>query len=225
MAISRPSSWSGIIVPPRSRSIGGVCLIIDQESLRTDADDALSQAIAAGVRFFQYRSKKSTRKALFNSAVTLAATARRSGALFFVNDHIDVAVAAKAHGVHLGQDDLPVEAAKKLAGTELLIGISTHDLDQAMAAQKAGADYIGFGPVFPTTTKDAGRVQGLGELERICASVSIPVIAIGGINHDNAGDAIRAGASGIAVISAVLSAPDLSAAVEEMVRVVETARS
>jgi thiamine-phosphate pyrophosphorylase len=223
--ISRRSSWSGIIVLPRSRNIRGVCLIIDQESLHSGADEALFQALAAGVRFFQYRSKKSTRKSLFDRAVTLAATAHRAGALFFVNDHVDVAIAAGADGVHLGQEDLPIELAQKLAGTEFLIGISTHDLDQAKAAQKAGADYIGFGPVFPTTTKDAGRVQGLEELGRICASVSIPVIAIGGINNDNAGDTISAGAAGIAVVSSVLSAPDMNAAAENMVKIVEAVLS
>lgn len=207
------------------RSIRGVCLIIDQGSLRTGADEALVQALDAGVRFFQYRSKTSTRKALYNSAARLATMARKAGAIFFVNDHVDIALAAGAHGVHLGQDDLPIDAARKIAGTELLIGISTHDMDQAKDAQKAGADYIGFGPVFPTITKDAGRAKGLDELGRICASVSLPVIAIGGINHDNAGDAIRAGASGFAVISAVLSAPDISAAAAKMVKTVEAARS
>ncbi len=207
------------------RSIQGVCLILDQDSLRTDADEALVQALDAGVRFFQYRAKSSSRKALYSTAARLAAIARKAGALFIVNDHVDIALAAGAHGVHLGQDDLPVHAARKIAGAELLIGISTHDRDQAMAAQSAGADYIGFGPVFPSTTKDAGRAKGLDELGSICASLSLPVFAIGGINHDNAVDTIRAGASGIAVISAVLSAPDLPGAAARMVKIADAARS
>jgi thiamine-phosphate pyrophosphorylase len=130
-----------------------------------------------------------------------------------------------ADGVHLGQDDLPVGPARKVLGSEKLIGISTHSLDQALEAQAAGADYIGFGPLFGTATKDAGPAQGVERLRIVRGAVSIPVLAIGGISHRNVAEAMAAGADGVAVISAVLGAPDITAAVREMVRLIETAKN
>ncbi len=196
-------------------------MILDQELLRGAPEQALTAGLAAGVRFFQYRNKSGSRRVLYETAARLASAARNAGALFIVNDHPDIAAAAGADGVHLGQDDLPLEHARKLLGGEKLIGISTHSREEALAAQAAGADYIGFGPVFPTVTKDAGEVQGCSRLAEIRRSVSIPVVAIGGIKHDNVRDAIMAGADGAAVISAVLSAPDIKAAAEKMIALIQ----
>ncbi len=178
----------------------------------------MTQAISAGVRFFQYRDKVGTRRAIYDTALSLAQTAHRAGALFIVNDHTDIAAAVAADGVHLGQDDLPIAQARKLLGKDRIIGISTHSREQAEAAERSGADYIGFGPIYATSTKDAGAVQGIDNLKIIRQAVGIPVIAIGGINHANVGDVIRAGAGGAAVISAVLGADDVASAIEEMVR-------
>lgn len=150
----------------------------------------------------------------------LAEISAQAGALFIVNDHCDIAEAAGADGVHLGQDDLPIEEARKVVGRGKIIGISTHSRDQALAAEKAGADYIGFGPIFPTATKDAGSARQVEAIEIIRQTVSIPIIAIGGIHHGNVRDVIKAGADGVAVISAILSAPDLKQAAAEMVRLV-----
>lgn len=133
---------------------------------------------------------------------------RRSGAAFIVNDHPDIAMAVDADGVHLGQDDLPVEVARKLMGGSRIIGVSTHSVEQARAAQSAGADYIGFGPIFMTRTKDAGPRQGIEGLRQVRKAVTLPVIAIGGINSGNLDEVLRAGADGVAVISAILAAPD-----------------
>jgi thiamine-phosphate pyrophosphorylase len=140
-----------------------------------------------------------------------------------LNDHADIAAAVGADGVHLGQDDLPIAAARRILGTDALVGISTHSLEQARAAQAAGADYIGFGPVFQTSTKDAGEVQGLAKLSAVSLAVSIPVIAIGGITRDTIGDVMKAGARGAAVIGAVCSAGDIPQATAELIRAMGTA--
>jgi len=146
---------------------------------------------------------------------------RDTGAIFVVNDHADIAASVEADGVHLGQDDLPLRDARKVLGPGRIIGISTHSIEQARTAQAAGADYIGFGPVFSTSTKDAGPAQGIDVLRMICGAVAIPVIAIGGIRDRTVGDAAQAGAKGVAVVSAILSARDISAASRMMVNAIE----
>jgi thiamine-phosphate pyrophosphorylase len=185
----------------------------------------MMQALAAGVRLFQYRDKHGSRKSIWKTALLLAKIARRTGALLIVNDYADIALAVDADGVHLGQDDLPVEEARKIIGREKLIGISTHNTEQARDAEQSGADYIGFGPIYPTATKDAGAAQGLENLRTIRQTVSIPIIAIGGINESNAGDIVRAGADGVAVISAILTADDMKQKALDMVLIVSKARS
>jgi thiamine-phosphate pyrophosphorylase len=174
------------------------------------------------VTFFQYRNKNGTRREIYETALRLERAIRTSGALFILNDHADIAAAVGADGVHLGQDDLPIAVARRILGPEALIGISTHSLEQARAAQTAGADYIGFGPIYQTRTKDAGEVQGLENLAAVAAAVSIPVIAIGGITVDTIGDVMRAGASGAAVIGAVCAAKDIPLAAAQLIRAMRT---
>ena len=178
----------------------------------------MQQGLAAGVRFFQYRSKKASRRSIYDISVLLAPIARDAGALFIVNDHADIAAAANADGVNLGQDDLPLEYARSILSSGKIIGVSTHNIAQARAAEAAGADYIGFGPIFKTSTKDAGHTQGIGNLTVIKHSVAIPVIAIGGINQANMQFVAQIGAAGAAVISIVLSAPDITFAADQLVR-------
>ena len=147
---------------------------------------------------------------------------KRSGGVFIVNDHADIAKAVDADGVHLGQDDLPVEYGRKVLGEGKLIGISTHSVEQAREAEAAGADYIGFGPLFPTTTKDAGSYQGAEKLRLLRNAVTLPVLAIGGITPDNLAEVMQAGADGVAVISAVLSAPDPGAVARDLIMRINT---
>jgi thiamine-phosphate pyrophosphorylase len=147
---------------------------------------------------------------------------KRSGGVFIVNDHADIAKAVDADGVHLGQDDLPVEYGRKVLGEGKLIGISTHSVEQAREAEAAGADYIGFGPLFPTTTKDAGPHQGVENLRSLRNAVTLPVLAIGGITPDNLAEVMQAGADGVAVISAVLSAPDPGAVARDLIKRINT---
>lgn len=181
------------------------------------------QAFAAGVRFFQYRNKSGPRSLIWETAHLLAQTARQVEALFLVNDHADIAMAVDADGVHLGQDDLPIEVVRNIIGGDKIIGISTHSVEQAVNAERAGADYIGFGPMFSTTTKAAGAVQGIENLKIIRQTITIPIIAIGGINHTNAAEVISSGVDGVAVISAILSAYDLQQAASEMIRILAKA--
>lgn len=180
----------------------------------------MREALEAGVRFFQYRSKKSNRRDIYEISLQLAAAATQAGALFIVNDHVDIALAVDADGVHLGQDDLPLQEARSIIGAKKLIGISTHSREQALAAEKAGADYIGYGPVFRSSTKDAGALQGTGGVRSIRQTVSIPVVAIGGINAGNVRSVVEAGADSVALISAVLSAPNLRQAAGDLVRLI-----
>ncbi len=175
-------------------------------------------AIAGGVRLIQYRNKTSPRKTIYETALRIAWMAKQAGVLFLVNDHTDIAAAVDADGVHLGQEDLPLEHARSVLGREKIIGLSTHSPEQAAAAQAAGADYIGFGPLFRTATKDAGPAQGVHGLASLRSEISIPILAIGGINHENVKRVIRAGADGVAVISAILSSRDRKDATREMIR-------
>jgi thiamine-phosphate pyrophosphorylase len=184
----------------------------------------MAEALSAGVRFLQYRCKNGARGLIFETALRLSRMAREAQALFIVNDHADIAAAAGADGVHLGQDDLPIEHARKLLGAKKIIGISTHGTEQAKTAEAAGADYIGFGPVFATATKDAGRVRGIDALALVKRSVGVPVFAIGGIDCTNVKDVILAGADGVAAISAILGAPDIREAAERMMEIITEAR-
>jgi thiamine-phosphate diphosphorylase len=208
--------WRGTVIRPHE--LKGLCLILDQDQLRVSPEQAMSRTCLAGVRFFQYRNKKGSRKSVFETSGQLAKIAREAGATFIVNDHVDIALAVDADGVHLGQDDLPIEQARKVLGPGKLIGISTHSPEQARDAERRGADYIGFGPIFSTSTKDAGTAQGLTNLRVIRQTVTIPIIAIGGIKNDTVKDVIRAGADGVAIISAILSADDIVAAASEIIK-------
>ncbi len=181
----------------------------------------MSRSCIAGVRFFQYRNKTGSKKSVYETSLRLAKIAHEINATFIVNDHADIALAVGADGVHLGQDDLPIEQARNLIGTKKLIGISTHSVKQALEAEHQGADYIGFGPIFHTTTKDAGTIQGIAGLAVIRKSVTIPIIAIGGINQETVADVISVGADCVAIIGAILTAEDLTEAATAMMKIID----
>jgi thiamine-phosphate pyrophosphorylase len=181
----------------------------------------MSRSRIAGVRLFQYRNKNGSRKAVYETSIRLAKIARDTDATFIVNDYADIAVAVDADGVHLGQDDFPIEQARRLLGPAKLIGISTHSLGQAVEAEHQGADYIGFGPIFASTTKGAGTIQGIVGLTTIRKSVTIPIIAIGGIKQETVADVIRGGADCVAIIGAILTAEDLADAATSILRIID----
>lgn len=151
-------------------------------------------------------------------AEALAARAREAGVLFIVNDRLDLALAAGADGVHLGQHDLPVRAARSVVGDRLLIGCSTNTVDEAQQAVSDGADYLGVGAIFPTSTKSDARPAGIARLREIRSAVDVPIVAIGGITASNASEALAAGAEMVAVITAIADAPDPVAATRDLAR-------
>jgi thiamine-phosphate pyrophosphorylase len=163
------------------------------------------RAVNAGVRVVQLRDKGMSKKDIYKEALSIREITAKHNALFIVNDYIDIALAVNADGVHLGQEDMPVKEARRTMGRKKIIGISTHSLRQAKEAQDGGADYIGFGPMFHTSTKDAGRPKGVKALSRIRQHIRIPIVAIGGITWENINDVLDAGADACAVASGVLS--------------------
>lgn len=176
--------------------------------------DVLRGAAALGVRLFQYRDKRATMKEAYEQALALRQAATEAGARLIVNDRCDLAMAVKADGVHLGQDDLPIGDARRVLQAKMIIGLSTHTAAQVREAAALKPDYIGFGPIFRTSTKaDHDPVVGLDGLRAARALTTLPIFAIGGITADSVGEILAAGADGVAVISAVLNAPDLGAAI------------
>jgi thiamine-phosphate pyrophosphorylase len=183
------------------------------------------RAIAGGADVIQLRDKVCGCPELNRIGRTLCEITRKTGTLFIVNDRLDVALACGADGVHLGQDDIRVGVARQIAPPGFIIGVSVGTVDEAVIAEQEGADYLALSPVFSTASKNnAGTGRGLGVLQEIRRNVSVPVIAIGGINRDNVRDVIAAGADGVAVISVVVGSPDITAAVRELRKLVTDSR-
>jgi thiamine-phosphate pyrophosphorylase len=173
--------------------------------------------LAGGARVLQLRLPAATPRELLDVARTVLPRARAHGALFLVNDRPDVARAAGADGVHLGQDDLPIAAARRVLGPDAVIGISTHDLHQARDAAAAGADYIGVGPIFETDTKiGALPARGLDLLRAVRSIVSLPIVAIGGITTTTAPSVRTAGADAVAMIAALVRTADPTATIRAL---------
>lgn len=178
-----------------------------------DEEAVVAAALAGGATVVQLRGKDLTGAELVRVGRMARALTAAAGALLIVNDRVDIALAVDADGAHVGQDDLPAREARRLLGPNRLLGVSARTVAQAFQAERDGADYIGFGPVFATATKrDAGAACGLEALRHSCAAVRVPVVAIGGMAAHTAGSAVAAGAVGVAVISAIVGAPDTAAA-------------
>jgi len=178
--------------------------------------------LEGGVKAIQLREKDIGGRELFALAEKIKALCERYHAGFFVNDRIDVALGVDADGVQLGSSSIPVAAARKLVGAGKLIGASTHSTNEAMAAERAGADFILFGPVYETPSKAVyGNPQGPGPLKEVVEKISIPVYAIGGIKAQNISEVKKTGIQGVALISAVLSAADPLAAAREILAVLK----
>ena len=193
-------------------------VITDQEVAGGLSHEEIArQAIAGGADVIQLRDKACGPRDLLRIGRSIRKITRRTGILFIVNDRLDVALACDADGVHLGQDDMGAGEARQIAPPRFIIGISVGTLDEAVRAEQEGADYIAVSPVFPTTSKsDAGPGHGLDLLKKIRQIITIPVVAIGGINPGNVHEVIEAGADGVAVISAVVGDPDIKAAARNL---------
>ena len=185
--------------------LGGLCFITDRKACKLSCEEMTLKVLRAGLKWVQYRDKEKSRREIYEEAIRLRKLTKDFNAVLIVNDYADIALAVDADGVHLGQDDLPIRETRKIMGSNKIIGISTHSLEQAKEAEKDGADYIGFGPVFHTVTKDVGSPKGTDMLQEIKRHVQIPVIAIGGINLENIKSVLDTGVDAVAVASAILS--------------------
>ena len=180
------------------------------------------QICAGGARLLQLRVKDRPTREFLTIAQEVRTICHRYGSLLIINDRADIALAVEADGVHVGQEDLPLAAARKVLGPGKLIGVSTHDPAQALAAARGGADYVGFGPLFGTSTKATGySARGLDQLREIRALVSLPIVAIGGITAERAPAVLAAGADAVAMISELVLANDITAKVRETLETVK----
>ncbi|WP_054635437.1 thiamine phosphate synthase [Thalassobacillus sp. C254] len=172
--------------------------------------EVMEEAVKGGSDIIQLRDKFSSKKEVFEKAKKLREMTARYGAAFIVNDHIDVALAAGADGIHLGQDDLPLSEARKIVGEDMIIGISTHAIEEAREAERNGADYIGVGPVFATKSKvDVIDPVTTSYVKQVADEITIPFVAIGGIKLHNVDQVIDAGADRICAISEIVGSTDI----------------
>lgn len=182
--------------------------------------DVVDEMLRAGIRFLQYREKTKNAKTMYEECRALREAARAAGAAFIVNDRVDLAMAVDADGVHIGQEDLPPEAARKLIGNRKILGLSTHNPKQIRLAELSGAvDYIGVGPVFETKTKtDVCAAVGLAYVRYAARHSRLPFVAIGGIKESNIREVAEAGAKTIAIVSDIVGAEDIAARISSLRR-------
>jgi thiamine-phosphate pyrophosphorylase len=180
--------------------------------LKSDAENA----VAAGAKIIQYRNKKADTRTLYNEALLIKKICSGSRSFFIINDRIDIALAVDAHGVHIGQEDMPYQEARRLLGKDKIIGVTVHNMEEALLAEAWGANYLGVSPIFTTATKlDAGKPCGVEGLIAIRQACRLPIVAIGGIDLSNVGIVIKAGADMVCVISAVITKPDVAAEIQK----------
>lgn len=183
--------------------------------------DCVREALEGGVTLVQYRAKTASSAEMYDEALQLKALCDSFKVPLIINDRLDIAMAVGAAGVHLGQDDLPCAAARRILGEDYIIGVSAHNPAEAKAALQSGADYLGCGAVFGTATKADVKKLGTDGLAAICKAKGLPVVGIGGVTADNYREVRAAGADGAAIVSGILAQPDISATVEAIAKVSE----
>ncbi len=201
-------------------SIRGLYVIIDPEACAgRDPVDVARKALAGGASMIQWRDKRREKGAQLSEAQALRDLCNEHNALYIVNDHVDLALGVAADGVHVGQGDLPVDVVRGLVPANFVVGASTNNVDEARAAEAAGASYIAVGSLFPTASKEPERTRAAtpDRLREVKDAVHVPVVGIGGIDSSNIADVVAAGADAVAVISAVCGAEDPKAATRELV--------
>lgn len=181
--------------------------------------DCVREALESGVTLVQYRAKTAASAEMYNEALQLKALCDSFNVPLIINDRLDIAMAVGAAGVHLGQDDLPCAAARRILGEDYIIGVSAHNPAEAKAALQSGADYLGCGAVFGTATKADVKKLGTEGLTAICREKGLPIVGIGGVTADNYREVRAAGADGAAIVSGILAQPDIRATVEAIARV------
>jgi len=196
----------------------------EEYSLGRSNMEVVKEMIAAGIKIVQYREKDKTMSAKFSECLKLRQITKEAGVAFIVNDHVDLALLVGADGVHVGQDDLPAEAVRRLVGPDMIIGLSTHSPEQAQAAMRVDVDYIGVGPLFPTSTKkDVCAPVGLEYLEYVVQNIPLPFVAIGGIKEHNILEVKKRGAACICLVTEIVGAEDIKAMVHSLRRQVSLA--
>lgn len=183
--------------------------------------DCVREALEGGVTLVQYRAKKASSAEMYNEALQLKALCDSFNVPLIINDRLDIAMAVGAAGVHLGQDDLPCAAARKILGEDYIIGVSAHNPAEAVEALERGADYLGCGAVFGTATKADVKKLGTEGLTAICREKGLPVVGIGGVTADNYREVRAAGADGAAIVSGILAQPDIRTTVRAIAKVSE----
>ncbi len=208
---------------PREHGVAGLHVLTDTSIQHRFSHGQLADfAARGGARVVQMRAKTATTRHLLEWGQEVSGACRAHGCLFLVNDHVDVALALGADGVHLGQDDMPVAIARRLLGDNAVVGSSVHSLAELRRAEDEGATYVAFGPVYRTATKvDVGPVRGLQQLSVLCESSTLPVIAIGGVGPDQVRELLAVGVAGVGVVSAVCLDPEPLEATREFVRALE----
>lgn len=182
--------------------------------------ECVEEALKGGVTLVQYRSKETDGGIMYKEALALRELCDKYQVPLIVNDRVDVALAVGAAGVHLGQDDLPCAAARKLVPENFIIGVSAHNVEEALAAQKDGANYLGCGAVFGSQTKNNVSSLGLEKLKSIREAVDIPIVGIGGVTADNYAKVLETGANGAAIVNGILGAQDVKSETEKFVNIV-----
>ncbi len=177
--------------------------------------ECVREMIKGGIKIIQYRDKNKSIKEKVKEAKEIAKICKDSGVIFIVNDHVDIALLTGANGLHIGQDDMDISDVRKIVGDDMIIGVSTHACKEALKAQKYGADYIGVGPIFPTTTKDTKPV-GLEYLEWVVKNITIPFVAIGGIKKYNINKIIKTGAKRACLVSEIVGGDDIKEIILEL---------
>lgn len=200
---------------------GLYCLTSEEHSRGRSNLEVVAAMIEAGVKVIQYREKDKMARHKYEECLLIREMTRQAGVTFIVNDDIATAILVSADGVHIGQEDLPLEQVRRLVGEDMIIGLSTHSPEQVRDAIDRGADYIGVGPVFPTATKkDVGQSVGLEFLAYVAANFDLPFVAIGGINENNAAEVVRRGAKSVAMISDVVGAEDIVGKIKAVQKVI-----
>jgi thiamine-phosphate pyrophosphorylase len=205
--------------------LAGLYAVLDMDALGgRDPMEVAGQVIRGGARAVQLRDKRPSRRELFEIAVKLRRLCAETGTLFIVNDYLDIALASDADGLHIGQEDLPADVARRLLPLGKLLGVSVMTVAEARTAQAAGADYLGVGAIYATPSKEVSGIVGPARLTEIKRAVPLPLVAIGGITAERAPEVIRFGASGVAVISAILGATSPEAAARSIAKAIEATK-
>jgi len=197
--------------------VDSIYVILDHEALGGREEmEVARQVISGGAKVVQLRDKQRGKREMLGAATELRQLCAQFEVLFIVNDYLDITLASDADGLHLGQSDLPLAATRHLLPQDKILGCSTTSAQEALQAQAEGADYIAVGSIYPSTSKEGTKVVGLGTLHQIKEAIALPIVAIGGINEENAAAVIEAGADSLAVISAVLGAEDVEGATRKL---------